>query len=189
MNLVYLFADFFRIGLFSVGGGYAILPFLFEMADNSSGINADDWLTRELIGNMLAVAQSLPGPIGSNLSAYTGFQYAGIPGSFTAGLSLAAPSIIIIMIIARMLQAFKENAIVKSIFSGLKPAAAGLLSAAALSAILLAIWNSSAGVWYEFLRWKETLIFAFIFFLIFKLKKHPVVYILAAGIVGVVLKL
>ena len=184
MNILYLFANFFRIGFFSVGGGYAILPFLFEMADNSGG-----WLTRELIGNMLAVAQSLPGPIGSNLSAYTGFQYAGVPGSFTAGLSLAAPSIIVIMIIARMLQAFKENAIVRSVFSGLKPAAAGLLSAAALGAILLAIWNSSAGVWYEYLRWKETLIFALLFFLIFKFKKHPIVYILAAGITGIILKL
>ena len=189
MNLIYLFANFFRIGLFSVGGGYAILPFLFEMADNSSGINAAGWLTRELIGNMLAVAQSLPGPIGSNLSAYTGFQFAGISGSYTASLSLAAPSIIVIMIIARMLQAFKENTVVKSIFAGLKPAAAGLLSAAALGAILLAIWNSAAGVWYEFLRWKETLIFALIFFLIFKFRKHPIVYILAAGITGVVLKL
>ena len=189
MTLIYLFANFFRIGLFSVGGGYAILPFLFEIADNESGINAGGWLTRELIGNMLAVAQSLPGPIGSNLSAYTGFQYAGVLGSFTAGLSLAAPSIIIIMIIARMLQAFRENTIVKSVFSGLRPAAAGLLSAAALGAIMLAIWNSSAGVWYEFLRWKETLIFAAMFFLIFKFKKHPIVYILAAGVTGILLKL
>jgi len=189
MNLLYLFANFFRIGLFSVGGGYAILPFLFEMADNATGLNATGWLSRELIGNMLAVAQSLPGPIGSNVSAYTGLHYAGVPGSYTAGLALAAPSIIIIMIIARMLKAFKENAVVKNVLSGLKPAAAGLLSAAAFGAITLSLWNSAALVWYEFLRWKETLIFALIFFLIFKFKKHPIVYIFAAGIIGVILKL
>ena len=184
MRILYLFAHFFKIGLFSVGGGYAIIPFLFEMADKSDG-----WLTRELIGNMLAVAQSLPGPIGSNLSAYTGLHYAGIPGGYSAALGLAAPSIIIIMIISRMLQAFKENSIVKGLFSGLRPAAAGLLSTAALGALGLAVWNSAAVVWYNYLRWKETLIFIVIFFLIFKFKKHPVIYILAAGAVGVVFRL
>jgi len=184
MRLVYLFFNFFKIGLFSVGGGYAILPFLFDMADHSDG-----WLTRELIGNMLAVAQSLPGPIGSNLSAYTGFHYGGVPSAYTAAFGLAAPSIIIIMVVARMLKAFKESALVKNLFSGLRPAAAGLLSAAAFGAIALALWNSAAPVWYQFIRWKEALIFTVIFFLIFKFKKHPIVYIISAGIVGVVLKL
>jgi len=189
MMLIFLFANFFKIGLFSVGGGYAILPFLFEMADNASGINADGWLTREMIGNMLAVAQSLPGAIGSNLSAYTGIQYAGVPGAFAAALGLTAPSIIIIMIVARTLQAFKESALVKSLFSGLRPAAAGLLSAAAFWALSLALWNAAAPVWHEFIRWKEALIFIVLFFLIYKFKKHPVVYIFIAGLAGVLLKL
>ena len=189
MNLLYLFANFFKIGLFSVGGGYAILPFLFEIADSSSGINADGWLTRELIGNMLAVGQSLPGAIGANLSAYTGLYYAGIPGAYTAGIALAAPSIIIIMIVARTLKAFKESKAVKNLFTGFRPAAAGLLSAAALGAISIAIWNRAAPVWYEFIRWKEALIFVIIFFLIVKFKKHPVIYVLAAGVIGVILKL
>ena len=189
MNLILLFASFFMIGLFSVGGGYAILPFLFSIADNSSGINADGWLTRELIGNMLAVAQSLPGAIGANLSAYTGIQYAGVPGAYAAGLGLTAPSIIIIMIVARMLKAFKESFLVKNLFSGLRPAAAGLLSAAAFWALSLALWNAAAPVWYEYIRWKELLIFAILFFLIVKLKKHPVIYIAVAGVTGMVLGL
>jgi len=184
MNLLYLFATFSKIGLFSVGGGLAILPFLFELADNSDG-----WLSREMIGNMLAVSQSLPGAIGANLSSYTGFYYAGIPGSYVAAISLTIPSIIIIILVARMLQAFKESAVVKSIFSGFRPAAAGLLSAACVGAIALSLWNSAAPVWYEYIRWKETLIFALILFLIIKLNKHPIVYIVAAGAVGVVLKL
>ena len=194
MNLLYLFANFFKIGLFSVGGGYAILPFLFEIADSTSGINAhailgDGWLTRELIGNMLAVGQSLPGAIGANLSAYTGLYYAGIPGAYTAAFALAAPSIIIIMIVARTLKAFKESAAAKNLFTGLRPAAAGLLSAAALGAISLAVWNRAAPVWYEFIRWKEAIIFVIIFFLIIKFKKHPIIYVLAAGATGVILKL
>ena len=184
MKYLYLLVTFFKIGLFSVGGGLATLPFLFEMADSSDG-----WLTREMIGNMLAVAQSLPGAIGANVSAYTGFRYAWIPGGYIAALSLTAPSIIIIIFVARMLQAFKESATVKNVFSGFRPAAAGLLSAACFGAIGLSLWNAAAPVWYDFIRWKETLIFALIFFLIFKLKKHPIIYIVAAGAVGVILKL
>ena len=184
MKLLYLFATFFRIGLFSVGGGLATLPFLFELADRSNG-----WLTREMVGNMLAVAQSLPGPVGGNLSAYTGFRYAWIPGGYISAIGLTAPSIIVILIVARMLHSFKENKLVKNLFAGFRPAAAGLLSAAAFGAIALSLWNAAASVWYDFLRWKEALIFIVFFFLIFKFKKHPVIYIAAAGIAGVFLKL
>ena len=130
MSCLYLFATFFKIGLFAVGGGLATLPFLFEIADSSGG-----WLTRALIGDMLAVAQSLPGPIGANLSAYTGFRYAGLPGGYAAVLGLTTPSIIVILIVARTLKAFKESNVVKSLFSGFRPAAAALLSAAGFGAI------------------------------------------------------
>ena len=184
MNLLYLFVTFFRTGLLAVGGGLATLPFVFEIADHSGG-----WLTREMVGNMLAVAQSSPGAIGANLSAYVGLRYAGVPGAYAAALGLIAPSIIVILIIARMLAAFKENPIVKSVFSGFRPAAAGLLSAACFGAIALSVWNAAAPVWYEFLRWKEALIFVALFFLIYRFKKHPIIYIFAAGVVGVVLKL
>jgi chromate transporter len=188
MKLLLLFVNFFRIGLFSVGGGYAILPFLFDMADNYTGINAGGWLTREMILNMLAVAQSLPGAIGSNVSAYTGIYYSGISGGFTAAFALAAPSIIIIMVVARAVSTFQENTIVKNLFSGLRPAAAGLLSAAAVNAIS-PLWNSAAQIWYLFIRWKEAAIFAIIFILVIKFRKHPIIYILCAGAVGVILKL
>ena len=189
MKLLLLFAAFFKIGLFAIGGGLATLPFLFELADNKSGINAGGWLTREIIGNMLAVAQSLPGAIGANLSAYTGLRYAHIPGAYMAALGLIAPSIIIIVIVARTLQSFRENEVVKSLFAGFRPAAAGLLSAAAFGAISLALLNAAAPAWYQLIRWKETIIFALIFFLIFKFKKHPIIYIIAAGTLGVILKL
>jgi len=184
MNLVYLAFTFFKIGLFSVGGGLATIPFLFELADNSDG-----WLTREMIGNMLAVAQSIPGAIGANLAAYTGHTYAGIAGGYIAALSLTAPSIIIIILIAKVLQQFKESETVKSIFSGLRPAAAGLLSAACFGVIVLSIWNSAAPEWYEYLRWKELLMMGIVFILIIKLNKHPIFYIIAAGAAGVLLKL
>ena len=189
MNLLFLFLNFCRIGLFSVGGGLAILPFLFEIADNLSGINASGWLTRELIGNMLAVAQSLPGPIGANLSSYAGYVYMGIPGAYTAALALSVPSIIVILIVARTLEAFKESLTLKNLFSGLRPAAAGLLSAAGFGAISLSLWNAVPVHWYNFIKWKEALIFVLIFFLIVKFKKHPIIYIAAAGLIGVILQL
>jgi chromate transporter len=183
MNLLVVFAMFCRIGLFAVGGGLATLPFLFEIADRS------DWLTREAVGNMLAAAQSLPGAIGANLAAYTGFLYTGIPGGYLAALGLIAPSIIIISIVARMFQAFKESAIVTRLFSGFRPAAAGLLSAAGFSAIALSLYNPEAPVWYELIRLREAALFLVIFVLVFKLKKHPVMYILAAGAAGAALGL
>jgi len=188
MKLLYLFATFFKIGLFSIGGGLATLPFLFELADNSA-VGGSPWLTRAMIGDMLAVAQSSPGAVGANLSAYTGLRYAGISGGYISALGLIMPSIIIIIIVARMLRAFKESAVVKNLFSGFRPAATGLLSAAGFGAIALSLWNAAAPVWYEYLRWKETLIFVVIFFLVYKFKKHPIIYIIAAGAAGVIFKL
>jgi chromate transporter len=184
MSLLYLFATFFRIGLFAIGGGLATLPYLFELADRSDG-----WLSRVMIGDMLAVAQSSPGAVGVNLSAYTGIRYTGIPGAFSAALGLIAPSIVIIIIVAKTLTAFKENAVVKSFMTGLKPAATALISVAGLGAISLSLWNSEAKSWLYFIRWKEALIFLIFFILILRFKKHPVFYIIAAAVVGVVLKL
>jgi chromate transporter len=184
MNLLYLFVTFFRIGLFAIGGGLATLPFLFELADKSGG-----WLNREMIGNMLAVAQSAPGAVGANLSSYTGLLYTGIPGAYTAVLGLITPSIIIIIIVARTLTAFKENAVVKGFLTGFKPAATALITSAGLGAISLSLWNSAARSWPDFIRWKESLLFLAFFILILKFKKHPIVYIIGAGIAGVVLKL
>jgi chromate transporter len=195
MNLLFLFAQFFKIGLFAIGGGYATLPFLYEMADKY------DWLSAEKIGDMLAVAQSLPGAIGVNLSAYTGFRYAGIPGGFIAALGLITPSIIIIIIIARVLRAFSESKTVAALFAGFRPAGAGLLSAAALAALAISLYNPAAPVWYELLRRRECILFAAVFLLIRLLEKrtnssprttrspHPVVYIAAAGVAGVALGL
>jgi chromate transporter len=184
VKLLFLYFTFARIGLFAIGGGLATLPFLFDLADSSPA-----WLTREAVGNMLAVAQSLPGAIGVNLASYTGFLNAGIPGSFAAALALISPSIIIIIIIARTLKAFKESRIAKTLFAGFRPAAAGLLSAAGFGAIKVSLYNDAAPIWYNAVRREEAALFIIIFVLIYKFKKHPVIYIAAAGIAGIVLGL
>jgi chromate transporter len=183
MILLFLYLQFFQIGLFSVGGGLATLPFLYQLADRQ------DWLSPEIIGNIQAVAQSLPGAIGVNMSAYTGFQCAGIPGAFVSAFGLISPSIIVIIIVAKMLSAFKENAAVKAVFSGLRPAAAGLLCAAGFGAIKLSVYSGSGTAWYEMVRWREGVLLLILCFLVFKFKKHPIIYIALAGAAGVVFAL
>ncbi|GHU05669.1 hypothetical protein FACS1894147_12070 [Spirochaetia bacterium] len=183
MNLFLLSAEFFQIGLFAVGGGLATLPFLYGMA------NRYTWLSPEKIANFQALAQSSPGAIGVNMAALTGFEAAGIPGSFMAALGLVTPSIIIIVIVAGMLKAFKENATVQAVFRGLRPAALGLLSAAGFGAIKIALYNSTAEQWFTLLRWKECILFAALLFLIIKFKKHPILYIAGAAVSGIALGL
>ncbi|MDR0877950.1 MAG: chromate transporter [Treponema sp.] len=187
MNLLLLYAEFFKIGIFSVGGGLATLPFLYELADKY------EWLTRERVADFLAIAQSSPGAIGVNMAAQTGFQGGGIPGSFLAALGLISPAIIVIAIIARVLTAFKANKIIARVFSGLRPAAAGLLAAAGFGAWKLSLYSGGASVWYELIRWREGIIFVVLSVCVLTLKglrlSHPVLYIAIGAAAGVLLKL
>jgi chromate transporter len=178
-----IFATFFKIGIFSIGGGLATLPFLFELAETYA------WLTPEKIGDFLAIAQSSPGAIGVNMAAQTGYLWAGPAGGAAAALGLVTPSIIVIIIVARMLAAFKESKIVAAVFTGLRPAAAGLLAAAGFGVWQLSLYAAGAAVWYELIKWRELFIFALFFILIWKFKKHPILYIAAAGALGIVLGL
>ena len=183
MNLFTLYITFFQIGLFSFGGGLATLPFLFRLADKY------DWLSIEQIGNMLAIAQSSPGPIGVNMVAQAGFYAAGSMGTVIACLGLVSPAIIVIVFVARMLTAFKENKNIAAIFSGLRPAAMGLLTIAGFGAWKLSFYNPAFTKWYELLRFKEVIFLILLFFGIRRFKLHPIIYILIAGTIGIVFKL
>jgi chromate transporter len=195
MNLFLIYAEFFKIGIFAVGGGLAALPFLFQIADGRAAfIPEADWLTREMVANFLAIAQCSPGAIGVNVAAQTGFQYGGIAGGFFAALGLISPAIAVIAITARVLQAFKKSAIAASVFSGLRPAAAGILCAAGFGAWKLALYDSAGSSFFDMIRWRECLIFAALFLLIVTGKKrpvigHPVVCIALGAVAGVALGL
>ena len=130
LQLIY---EFFKTGLFAVGGGLATLPFLNEICQKY------DWFTEQMLADMIAISESTPGPIGINMSTYAGYQAAGVLGSIVATCSLVAPSIIIIVLIARFLSKFNEHPLVKSAFSGLRPAVTGLIAAAAVSVMKLAL--------------------------------------------------
>jgi chromate transporter len=184
MSVAALFFAFFQIGLFAVGGGLATLPFLFKLAD------VYDWLSPEDVGNVLAVAQSSPGAIGGNMAAFIGFTGGGAGGAVAASLGLVTPSIIIILIVARMMAKFEENALVKAVFSGLRPAAAGLLAFACLQALRVALFNPEAAHAYEILRGKETLLCAVVYIGLVKFRKlHPAAFIALGGIAGIALGL
>lgn len=130
MILLRLYWEFFKTGLFAVGGGMATLPFLQAIGENTG------WYTYGDLMNMLAVSESTPGPIGINMATYVGFEVAGIPGALAATIGEITPSIIVILIVAAVLQSFRNNKYVDNAFYGLRPASTGLIGAACVAVIL-----------------------------------------------------
>lgn len=183
-----LFWEFFKTGLFSVGGGMATIPFLSAMADKTG------WFTQQQLADMIAVGESTPGPIGVNMATYVGFTTAGIPGAVIATVGLVTPSVIVILIIARILQAFRQNKYVDAAFYGLRPCSVGLIAAAGLLVVKLSLFDlelfRSSGVWADLFNWKALLLTAVL--LVFTRavkatkKLHPIVFILCSALVGVV---
>lgn len=191
MILLRLFWEFFQIGLFSVGGGLATLPFLYNLGARSG------WFTAEQVADMLAVSESTPGPIGVNMATYVGFTSAGIAGSIIATLGLITPSIIIILLVAAAMKAFRNNRYVEAAFYTLRPASTGLITAAGWSVIMLVLVNTelykATGVLTDLFRWKNVILFLVIWTLtnlVKPVKKlHPIVFIALAAVCGVVFKL
>lgn len=186
-----LIYEFFKIGLFAAGGGLATLPFLSALADKYP------WLTSEMISQMVALSESTPGPLGINMATYSGYMAGyntfgspllGVTTAFTATASLVAPSFIVIMIVARMLDRYKNSTLVNDAFSGLRPAVAGLIAAAAWSVIGTTLFNFTAASFGEFFCVPEILLFALMFVLtnLKPLKKlHPLVFIVFAAAAGI----
>ena len=125
-----LFWEFFKTGLFAVGGGMATLPFL-QTIGSSTG-----WYTYGDLMNMLAVSESTPGPIGINMATYVGYTVAGVPGALIATIGEITPSIIVILIVAAILKSFRNNPYVDRAFYGLRPASTGLIGSACVAVML-----------------------------------------------------
>ena len=191
-----LFYEFFKTGLFAVGGGMATIPFLYSMADKTG------WFTRLDVDNMIAVGESTPGPIGVNMATYVGYitggNVGGLPfailGAVIATLGLIAPSIIIILIIASFLKNFRDNRFVDSAFYGLRPASTGLIAAAGLSVIVSNLFFAGAlenGFSLAVFNWKGWILAIVLWVLTNKVKQtkklHPIIFILASAVVGIVL--
>ena len=126
MLIFRLFWEFFKTGLFAIGGGLATLPFLYDMQA------ATGWFTLDDISNMIAISESTPGPMGINMATYTGFTSMGVLGGIAAVAGLVTPSIIIIIIVSNILEKFKTNKYVQYCMYGLRAASVGLISVAGL---------------------------------------------------------
>ena len=186
IDFLLLFLEFFKTGLFSVGGGLATLPFLYEIANNY------DWFTPTDVVDMIAISESTPGAIGINMSTYAGFKAFGIPGGITATVALALPSLIIIVIVAKVLQKFKNNVYVEKAFYGLRPASIAMISAAGINVAKVALVNldafSGLASIPDVLILKGWVLAIAIYLCNLKFKIHPVFYILISAVVGVVFK-
>lgn len=184
-----LFWEFFKVGLFAVGGGAATIPFLSKMSE------ATGWFTKTDLANMIAVSESTPGPIGVNMSTYVGYltgEPSGIQWitAVVASLGLITPSVIIILIISGILNRFKDSVLVKNTFYGLRPASTGLIAAAAFEIVKIALIHfdlyTKTGNFLAMFDWKSLVLFVALFVGIRKIKLHPVAFIGVAAIFGIV---
>jgi chromate transporter len=147
------------------------------------------WFTNQDVLNLLAVSESTPGPIGINMSTYVGFITGGIPGAIIASLALAAPSVIVILVVIQVLDKFKGSAAVQGIFKALRPASIGLITAAFLGVVqeCLLYLDKFAGLnsILSVVNWKGIVLACALYALMQKWKKHPIVYIAIAAAAGI----
>ena len=188
MIYLQLFWEYFKAGLFAVGGGMATIPFLYEISDRTG------WFRHRDLANMLAVSESTPGPIGVNMATYvgyvTGMKEGGVAnailGSVTASIGLVMPSLIVILIVAAMLKRFKNSPLVQKTFYGLRPASTGLIAAAGLSVAISNLFDTAASS----VNWKGCILAVVLWVLTNKVSKtkklHPIVFIGFSALVGIV---
>ena len=190
--------EFFKTGLFAVGGGMATLPFLKDIGQSTG------WYTYTDLMNMLAVSESTPGPIGINMATYVGFTVGGIPGAVIATLGEVTPSIIVILIVAMMLKKFRDNRYVNMAFYGLRPASTGLIGAACVTVVLEvmtgikvlaadgALMNTFRLAGESLIKWPGVLLGALLIVLTNFIRPvknwHPIVFIAFSAVVGIVFR-
>ena len=189
-TLLLLFFEFFKTGLFAVGGGLATVPFLRDMGATYG------WIGEKELANIIAIAESTPGPIGVNAATYVGFHVGGVPGAVFATVGLVTPSVIIIILVAKAIRRYADSHLVQSLFTSLRPAAIGLITAAGFSLLLVALGVKAKFVrftfsadWYSLLKLLIYGVFTFFAFWKKTAKIHPLFFILAGGALGAVLSL
>jgi chromate transporter len=198
MIYLQLFWEFFKTGLFAVGGGMATIPFLYQISDKTG------WFTHTDLANMIAVGESTPGPIGVNMATYVGFVtgmknggvMAAVLGAVAATIGLVTPSMIVILIVAAILKSFRNNQYVNSAFYGLRPASTGLITAAGISVLLstMVIIGAAEDLSHTFtLNWKGIVLAILLWILTNVVKKtkkwHPIVFIGFSALVGIVFQM
>ncbi len=188
-----LFIEFFKIGLFSIGGGQATIPFLEALVTNKG------WFTTNQLIQFIGISESTPGAIGVNMATFSGFLAANdnifmnCLGGVVATIGLITPSIIIIIIISFFLQAFKTNEKVGFVFYGLRPASTALIAAALYTLMNFTIidvstFSKTFNFW-DLINVKNCIFALVLGCFIFKYKAHPILYIIIAAVIGIILKI
>ena len=178
--LLRLFWEFFKTGLFAVGGGLATIPFLYEM------MNRFHWFTSDDLMNMIAVSEATPGPMGVNMATYVGFEASGhtVIGALTTTIGLVLPSMIVICIIAKFLKKFKEAKIVQNIFYGLRPAVCALIASAGIGVFSATMFPDQT------VNVISLILFALIAaFVLWYKKMNPILLIVICAGIGIILQL
>lgn len=179
-----LFVEFFKIGLFSIGGGMATVPFLMELAEKYP------WFTAAELANMIAISESTPGPIGINMATYAGYNASGLPGALVATLGLVAPALIIIVIIAKFMSNFSDNKYVKAAFYGIRPMIAALIGYAVWQIAKITFIDTSGA---EIVFHYPEIILCVVLFALMQwkpLKKlHPILWIGCGAVLGILFQL
>lgn len=172
MILGVLFYEFFKIGLFAIGGGLVTIPFLFDLTRKY------DWFTVQELTDMIAVSQSTPGPVGVNMATYVGYSVAGIKGGILTTFGLVLPSLVIVILVSKLLKSYAQNSLVSDVMTAIRPAGIALIFQASVELFKLSIVN----------YFSLALAVGF-FCLMYFYKKSPIFYIILSAIVGVVLEL
>ena len=186
MIYLQLFLQFFKVGLFTVGGGLASIPFLQELGQKTL------WFTQAELVNMIAISESTPGAIGVNMATYIGYECAGILGSLLATIGLVAPSYIIIVIIYQIMKAFKENRVVQNIFYFIRPVSVALIASALVTILVLNIIALDQAYNLGFSVKVLPLILTGVLYGLSKIKlfkSKPLLILLLSGIIGLVFSL
>lgn len=197
MILLKLFWEFFKTGLFAIGGGMATVPFLQDISEKTG------WYTAGQLADMIAVSESTPGPLGVNMATYVGYTVGsqqlggpgmGVLGAVIATLGLVTPSVIVILIVAYFLKRFRDSKLVDGALYGLRPASVALISAAGVNIVLIAVLrvDSIYHIAQAALSWKSLVLAAAVLAATHwkKLKKlHPIWFIAASAVLGVVLQM
>ncbi|WP_067836275.1 chromate transporter [Amphibacillus sediminis] len=188
MIYLQLYYEFFKIGLFSIGGGLATLPFLYDISDRMG------WFSYEQLADMIAISESTPGAIGINMATYAGYMGGGFLGAIVSTIGLVTPSIIIIIMIAQFLNRFKDNHHVQAVFYGLRPASTALIAAAGFTVITIDLIRvelfRDTGAITDLVNVRALILAVLLFYLSnyqrTTKKLHPVVFIAFSALIGII---
>ncbi len=187
MKILQLLIEFFKTGLFSVGGGLATLPFLSRMGEKYG------WFTRQDLANMLAVSESTPGPIGVNMATYVGNTVSGVLGGIATTFALILPSYLVILLVFRVMNRFQNNRYVQGVMQTLRPASVGMVGAAVLNVLISVLLRKdaiTALAWSQMVVVPNLILFAFLFAFYLKFQKlHPIVLLTMGVAAGILFKL